>query len=331
MASAWCDADVRHRAAWQQVERICGAFSHLPTPDRAGARRTLDAASERQLTRRRAAKMLLLLCGTGTLGWTLARQAPWAEWNASHKTATGERRTIALADGGSIWLNTASAVDVDYDAQQRRIRLHRGEILIQTAHDTHRLPRPLVVDTVHGRMHALGTRFSVLRQEAGTQVAVFEGAVELQPQAAGTPALILQAGEQSLRSSHGASAPSPADSTRQAWSQGLLLAENTRLGDFIAELARHRPGYLGCAPDAAELISGSFASMSWRASASQGRCSATDIPTAGFCEVTCPISFTTSGILSFPSATSPKSCSPRPGRANSTERKFWGSSTSRSR
>lgn len=250
---AWRDADARHQAAWQQVENICGAFSHLPTADKAGARRALDTASERQLTRRRAAKMLLLLCGTGTLGWTAVRHTPWATWNAEYKTATGERRQVMLADGGGIWLNSASAIDVDYSGSLRRIHLHAGEILIQTARDLHQPPRPFVVHTTHGRMRALGTRFSVLQQDAATQVTVFEGAVELQPKAASAPALIVHAGQQSRMSRHGASPPADADSARQAWSQGLLLAENIRLADFIAELAHHRPGYLGCAPEIGEL------------------------------------------------------------------------------
>lgn len=249
---AWCAADARHRAAWQQVEAISGAFGRLPAADRPGARKVLDAASERQATRRRAAKMLLLLCGTGTLGWAAASRAPWATWGAGYKTATGERRAVELADGGHVWLNTASAMDVDYGSHQRRIRLHHGEILIHTARDTVQPPRPFVVETEHGRMRALGTRFSVRRQEAGTQVAVFAGAVELSPANGGAP-LILEAGRQSLLTADGATPAEPADDARQAWQRGLLLAENSRLGDFIAELARHRPGYLGCAPEVADL------------------------------------------------------------------------------
>lgn len=249
---AWCDADERHRAAWARVEAISGAFTHLPTDDKPGARQVLDSASERQLARRRATRMLLLLCATGSFGWTVASRAPWAEWRASYKTATGERREVELADGGRVWLNTASAMDVDYSPSQRRIRLHRGEILIETARDDIQPPRPFIVETEHGRMRALGTRFSVRQQEEGTLVAVFEGAVELGARAGNTP-LILQAGEQSLLSSAGAGPATAADNARQAWRQGLLLAENIRLEDFIAELARHRPGYLGCAPQVADL------------------------------------------------------------------------------
>lgn len=250
--AAWRDADERHRAAWARVEAISGAFTSVPTDDKSGARRVLDTASERQLARRRASQMLLLLCGTGLLGWSVAKRAPWAAWSAAYQTATGERREVELADGGRVWLNTASAMDVDYSPDQRRIRLHRGEILIETARDAVQPPRPFVVETEDGRMRALGTRFTVQRQADGTRVNVFAGAVELAPRDGGAP-LILQAGEQSLLSSAGAGPATAADNARQAWRQGLLLAENMRLEDFIAELARHRPGYLACAPQVADL------------------------------------------------------------------------------
>lgn len=250
---AWCAADARHRAAWQQVEAISGAFARVPATDRPGARTLLDTASERQLARRRATRMLLVLCGAGSLGWMAASRMPWAEWRAGYQTATGERREIELADGGRVWLNTASAMDIEYSARWRRLRLHRGEIFIQTARDNAQPPRPFIVDTEHGRMRALGTRFSVRQQAQGTLVAVFEGAVELRPQAGQAASLVVQAGEQRLLAANGAMPVMPADNAHQAWRSGLLLADNMRLEDFIAELARHRPGHLGCAPDIANL------------------------------------------------------------------------------
>jgi transmembrane sensor len=39
----------------------------------------------------------------------------------------------------------------------------------------------------------------------------------------------------------------------------MLVAIDWRLGDFITELARYRPGHLSCAPEVAELrVSGAF-------------------------------------------------------------------------
>jgi len=51
----------------------------------------------------------------------------------------------------------------------------------------------------------------------------------------------------------------PVNPHHLSWRQGLITAERTTLGDFVAQLARYRPGYLGCAEDIADLnLSGSF-------------------------------------------------------------------------
>ena len=44
-----------------------------------------------------------------------------------------------------------------------------------------------------------------------------------------------------------------------AWTRGMLVVDNARLGDVIAELARYRTGYLGVDKAVADLrITGSF-------------------------------------------------------------------------
>ena len=252
----WCDADEQHRTAWQRVEAISAAFGRLPTADprdRADARRVLDAASRRQASRRRTARLLVVLGGTGALGWAVVERHRWAPWQGEHRTATGERRELALADGGQLWLNTDSAIDVDYEPGWRRIRLHRGEILIRTAVDAAEPPRPFLVETTEGRIRAIGTRFSVRQQDGTTRVSVFEGSVELRPRRGEATPRIVAAGQQSTMTTAATSPIDAADSARQAWSRGLLLAENARLADVVADLSRHRPGYLGCTAAVADL------------------------------------------------------------------------------
>jgi ferric-dicitrate binding protein FerR (iron transport regulator) len=51
----------------------------------------------------------------------------------------------------------------------------------------------------------------------------------------------------------------PPDMDIAAWSDGLLVTRNMRLIDFLAEVRRYRPGYLGCSMDIADLrLSGAF-------------------------------------------------------------------------
>ena len=250
---AWCDADARHRDAWQRVDAISAAFDRLPSRDRADAHQTLAAATRRQAARRRAAKLLFATGSGGILAWLLAEQQGLAPWSADFRTATGERRRVELADGAQIWLNTDSAVDVHYGADQRRLDLRRGEILVTTAADRVEPARPFVVETAQGVIRALGTRFAVRLQDDATRVDVFDGRVELWPRSVGAPRSLLAAGQRGQLTATTVSAPGPAEAAREAWRDGLLLANDVRLGDLIADLARYRRGHLGCTAAVADL------------------------------------------------------------------------------
>lgn len=257
----WLACTEDSRAAWAFVERISQRFQPLqadPSP-----RLAADALqmADRRLARRRIVLGVAAMAGAGgVLGWTVWRQPGVVDtvmaWNADHRTATGERREIRLADGSQVWLGSASAFDQEYGAGLRRLRLRTGEILVQTATDA---GRPFVVDTTHGRMRALGTRFNVrLDAQGGTQLAVYEGAVQV-TLAAGTESTTIGAGRQVRFTAERLEAPAPADPAREAWSRGVLLAQDIPLGEVIAELSLYRRGHMAVAPDVARLpVLGSY-------------------------------------------------------------------------
>lgn len=249
----WLAADASHRQAWARVEAISGKFDLLHIDDKPAARQVLDTAARRQATRRRAIRMLSLLCAGGVGAWSATQVVPWQTWVAAHRTRTGERREVRLADGASVWLNTATAIDVDYAATLRRVVLRAGEVLVRTGPDPAVPPRPFVVDTGQGRLRALGTRFSVRQLDGAGIVAVFDGAVEIEPRDAGAGGRTVRAGEQARFTAGGVDATMPAEPARQLWARGLLVAENMRLADFLVELSRYRPGYLGCDPEVADV------------------------------------------------------------------------------
>lgn len=249
----WREQDPRHERAWQAAESLAQRFGSLPAELGHAA---LDRP--RQRSRRALVKSIVLaltLPASGVLAWRR-----WGgELSADYRTATGETRAIPLADGGQLFLSSASAADVLFDATQRRIVLHAGELLVQTAPDSARPPRPFFVHTAEGRIRALGTRFSVRRDGTGrSRVTVLEHAVEIQPADGGTP-LRLDAGQQARFSASAVSPPTPAPAGADAWVRGHLVADGQPLGDFIAELARFRPGLLRCDPEVAGLhVSGVF-------------------------------------------------------------------------
>ncbi|QEI09061.1 DUF4880 domain-containing protein [Pigmentiphaga aceris] len=238
----WIAANPQHLQAWERVEAIGSQFDRLP----ARAARTALSVPGR---RRRHLLGAAVLGGGACIAGLIGRDAlPWQAWTAAYRTGVGETRDLRLADGTQVWLNTASAIDVAYDDAWRRLLLREGEILIDSAVDRQ---RPLVVDVAQGRLRALGTRFTVRQEGTTCHVAVFDGSVEIQP--LGAAAQVVPAGKQARFAATSISTLEAADPARQAWRTGMLLANNQRLDDFLAELSRYRRGHLGCTPEVAHL------------------------------------------------------------------------------
>lgn len=260
----WRQADPQHALAWERAERLLGKLGGLPA---ALAMPALDRPRSHRAQRRATVARLAALLAVAPAGW-LAWQAWYAAdqrgWGADLRTATGERRTEHLADGSRLLLDTASAVDIRFDGALRLLSLRQGAISIETAADTATPHRPFVVDTAHGRLRALGTRFTV-RQEGGradggpVRLAVTEGAVEVTLRGAASPALVVQAGQQTVLRAGEVTAPQPLQPEATAWTHGMLMADAMPLAAFCAELSRYRPGLLQCAPEVRALrVSGSF-------------------------------------------------------------------------
>lgn len=258
--AAWRAADPSHELAWQRLSAF-GCELRASAPPRAAA--TLDQARTGIHRQRRAG--LKWLCGLGlTVGvawhWraSLGDALPMQAF-ADISTGTGEGRTLTLADGTQLILNSNSAVDISIDAQYRHLILRRGEIMITTAPDI--AGRPFLVGTGHGAIAPVGTRFSVRRLEQDgnpIRVAVFEGAVDIRPQGSGS-AQRLHAGKQADFTYAGIQPEIDLRAADAAWTQGMLVASRMPLGQFITELARHRSGLLRCDSDAADLlVTGAF-------------------------------------------------------------------------
>lgn len=164
-----------------------------------------------------------------------------------------------MGDGSTVILDSGSALNVEFSLDLRRLQLVSGEIYIETAKDNAGWHRPLVVDTLDGRVMALGTRFSVSQQSDYSQVAVFADSVEIQPANPSTPKQRLRAGQETRFVSTRIELIQQIKLDRPAWSQGVIVADNIPLSEFLLQLNRYRRGYVTCAPEIADMrIIGSF-------------------------------------------------------------------------
>lgn len=241
-----------HRQAWAYAESISQRFAPVQAADhRAAAAGALTHIHSQRAGRRRLLGSIAVLAGAGWLGWAGWRDGGLTEmalaWSAGERTATGELRAIRLADGTRIWLNTATALNTDYQPAMRRVQLVGGEILIDTGRDA----RPFFADTRHGRLQALGTRFTVRLDGDTTLLAVYQGKVAVTT--AGGATGVVDAGQQLRFSADHIAPASAADPAREAWTRGMLLAADIPLRELVAELRRYHRGHIGVAPEVAQL------------------------------------------------------------------------------
>ncbi|MFJ4249472.1 DUF4880 domain-containing protein [Pseudomonas sp. NPDC089741] len=239
----WLDAHSEHRRAWEHIQRVNQRLRGVSSPLAHAALNGPKSASRRQ-----ALKLLLILGAGSAATWGMREHNPLPSLLADYRSPIGQRRRVALGAGNQLQLNTASAADVRVD--QGLIRLLEGEILLTAS-------QAFEVRTAQGLLKTQGARLNVRQFADRTQVALFEGRVELSI-AGRTPMLLPVARQLSFRTTS-VSAASPLDANSGAWADGMLVAAHMRLGDFLDELGRYRRGQLKCDSKVADLlISGTY-------------------------------------------------------------------------
>lgn len=242
---AWLAADDRHRGAfiraqagWLMLDRSRALAPSAPSPQR---------LPQRLISRRN------LALGGGALaaGFVGLLVAPRLAVARRFATQIGEARSVPLADGSSVDLNTASQIAVRYDLGRRAIALNRGEAWFDVAKDK---TRPFVVAAGPVRVRAVGTAFSVRRLGDDVRVVVTEGVVEVwrEGQADRRP-VRLPAGAQALmtptRAVLDTLSPEALDGGL-AWRTGRVVLRDTAVEDAIAEINRYNERLIEIAPDA---------------------------------------------------------------------------------
>ncbi|QCY11492.1 FecR domain-containing protein [Pseudomonas sp. MPC6] len=240
----WRDSHPSHEQAWQKAQLLRQRFADLPSTL---AMASLDRpqASRRQVLKRAVGAVALV-----PTAWLISRQLPLDAWRADLRTATGEGKKVQLADGSSLQLNTASAVDIDL--KHRRLTLVEGEIALNVPGTS-----PLTIQTHFGQVVVSQSQVCVRQGQTGCKVSVLKGAVQLQPLRG--PVFSLRAGQQVSLLAAGAGAVEPFDVLAPGWRDGVLMAQNQPLGDFLRELGSYRPGVLRWEPALESLrVTGSF-------------------------------------------------------------------------
>ncbi len=174
-----------------------------------------------------------------------------------YSTGIGETRTVNLADGSMVYLNSDSALAVNITATSRQLSLLKGEAWFKVSPDRE---RPFRVQTGQGSSTALGTAFNIRQTADGAEITVTEHRVAVAFKD-NTPTIVAEGQRVSYSDTTGLGLPTSVDThSITAWQRGKLVFQNKPLGEVISELNRYHHGLLRITDDsiAAKRVNGVF-------------------------------------------------------------------------
>ncbi|MGB3623078.1 MAG: FecR family protein [Ketobacter sp.] len=229
----WLEQSPTHWAAYSEAKKLWDDLGQIPAPA------AVSPTPSRRFTGWKpglAACFALLACVL------FGQSATLENLQSTYFTSVGEIRQITLSDRSVLFLNTDSAVNIEFTEHCRCITLLRGEAYFEVSKNP---ARPFEVHTGIGRTRAVGTAFSVRKTQQDTRVAVTEGRVEIASELnnAEIQSLLLNAGDTAFYDRNGVqpSGSHVADNTA-AWRHGKLIFINRPLSEVVSELDRYHAG-----------------------------------------------------------------------------------------
>lgn len=236
------------QASLQDVLRLGaapGGVVAIPARSRSPSRRWTMAAMA-------AAAAILLAVGLHQYPALMIR------WQADYATAPGDIRRIALPDGSSMTLNTASAVALDFADGRRRVTLLQGEAFFEVRRDP---DHPFRVTAQFSAAEVKGTAFAVRTDDDEDRVLLTRGAVEVSRLSDPRDSRLLAPGQMVEATASMLSDAVAADPSRRlAWLDGRIVISDQPLGEALGELRRYFDGviFLANSQAAATPVNGSF-------------------------------------------------------------------------
>jgi transmembrane sensor len=230
----WKAASIEHRITFIRLQTVWRRADRL-----AALRRPRPEIPRPQVGLKWLAAMAaaLLICAGSGFGYF------WVHKSTSQRfeTAVGAQRSISLADGTQIELNTNTLIHTSMSPGIRTVKLDRGQAYFDVVHDAH---RPFVVIAGNRRITDLGTKFSVFRDGDRVEVIVKEGQVRVDvitpgssdaPVVAERNTIVMARNTETLM----VAKPQQEIENELLWRSGMLVFNQERLADVADEINRY--------------------------------------------------------------------------------------------
>jgi transmembrane sensor len=248
----WMAADARHQAAFERLQAALATLRAAADRPQLRALREVAGSVERRAGNQRMHYKWVLAAGIAVAALLVARHPQFlkngfspaapvarqllAETNNLIETSATEQRTVALPDGSTVTVDSASRVATEWLPHERRVHLLAGQALFRVAKDK---TRPFIVTAGDRTVTALGTEFDVRLQPDRVQVTLIEGRVAVRGigAAAHLPVQELKPSEQLVALNGQVALIQPVDAVREsAWADGQVYFSDEDLPTAVAEM-----------------------------------------------------------------------------------------------
>ncbi len=250
---SWLEADAAHNSAYEAVSDADAGLGELAAPAPSVATHPVSWPAvwsandepDSAPVQRRPGRLMAMAATVA-----LVAIGSWVGFGAMNqtyevRTAPGETRTLALADGTRIALNGSTEIMLDR-RDPRFAELKSGEAKFSVHHDA---ADPFELTVADQKIVDVGTVFNVKKSPQSLKVEVAEGAVRYED---GQVRMRLDAGD-TLQ----ASGANVVEGTRPpeaigSWTNGRLVYEGAPLVEVAGDLARARGIAVELAPNLAQ-------------------------------------------------------------------------------
>jgi transmembrane sensor len=232
---AWLSAGPSHRAAFDEADAL---WIELDARSKDLAAMLEDDAGVRP-ARRGGPRWAPAAFGGAAFAAIVALLAPFGAGlistpSTAYATELGQRRTIQLADGSRVDLNSASSISVKMGHGRREVVMNDAEAAFDVTHDP---SRPFIIHVGDQTVRVVGTQFDVSHRAGMISVTVRRGVVQVTANDGVAPVSLTPGQQLQHREGSGSSTVAPVSPDDAfAWRQGRLVCRDEALSDVVAEL-----------------------------------------------------------------------------------------------
>ena len=246
--AAWLSASVSHRVAllrlvavWKRSQRLAVLKSpELAHTEPVGAWRAKFSSPGRLFGAAVAASLLLVSA------FAMIGQLEPPTDNV-HQTERGQQKTVSLADGSTVVLNSDTKFTVQMSEKERLILLEKGEAVFEVRRNESRPFKVVAADQV---VTVLGTKFAVHRKAGEVEIAVTEGKVQIdtvESLKGESPPVVVRKGDIAKTDQGTVLVINQGLETvirELSWRQGFIIFDKMPLSEAAAEFNRYNDGAL---------------------------------------------------------------------------------------